>query len=264
MLFSETMASIRPSAGGWAVDIGNDWGQGRATFGGMVSALGNETMRRVVPAGLPLRGLNTTFVGPLVAGPVSMDVKILRVGKSVTIAQATLISEDAVAATVTGIYGLPRESSIHIPPPTVEAAPAVETLEDSSLSTGMGGPAFLQYFGMRWAEGTRPYTGTPLKRSKAYIRHRDTAVLSESHMVALMDVIPSPVLQMMTQPAPASSLIWTLRFLSHDTHFSMDEWWRIDTDVSSTADGYANQSSLISNPAGVPAALSEQLVAVFG
>jgi acyl-CoA thioesterase len=263
MLFSETMASIRQSGAGWAADVGEDWSQGRATFGGMVTALGNETMRRVVPASLPLRGLNTTFVGPLLAGPILVDVKILRVGKSVTIAQATLISADAVAATVTGIYGLPRESSMRIPLAAVEKARAVDELPDSTLPPGTG-PVFLQYFGMRWAEGTRPYAGSPLKRSKAYIRHRDTAALSESHAVALMDVIPSPVLQMMTKPAPASSLIWTLRFLSHDFQFGTDEWWRIDTDVSSTADGYANQSSIITNPAGVPAALSEQLVAVFG
>jgi acyl-CoA thioesterase len=267
MLFSATLGSLRQSDSGWKADIGEDWSQGRATFGGLVAALGNEAMRRHVSADRPLRGLNIAFAGPVVPGNVDIDVQVLRVGKAVTIAHANLISSDAVAATMTGIYGLSRATAVVIP--HAAAAPA-RSVEESSESTPLpaspapGGPAFLQHFGLRWAEGTRPYTATPLARSKAYIRHRETATLSESHVVALIDCIPSPVLQMMSKPAPASSLIWTLEFLCHDYKFATDAWWRIDTEVPSSVDGYASQTSLITNPAGVPAALSRQLVAVFG
>ena len=80
MLFSETLASIQPRDGGWRAVIGEDWSQGRATFGGMVAALGNEAMRRLVPMDRALRGLDTTFVGPALAGEVNMDAEILRVG----------------------------------------------------------------------------------------------------------------------------------------------------------------------------------------
>lgn len=263
MLFSETMASLRPVDSGWTADVGADWSQGRATFGGLVAALGNEAMRRQVPLERPLRALNVTFAGPVVAGPVHIRVHIVRVGKAVTIARADLMSSDALAATMIGIYGLARSTSVRIAPAAAESARGVDELDDS-LPPPVGAPAFLQHFALRWAEGTRPYTATPLNRSKAYIRHRDTAALSESHVVALIDCIPSPVLQMMSQPAPASSLIWTLEFLRHDHQFAADAWWRIDTEVPSSLDGYASQSSLITNPAGLPAAFSRQLVAVFG
>ena len=83
-------------------------------------------------------------------------------------------------------------------------------------------------------------------------------------MVALIDVIPSPVLQMMSKPAPASSLVWTVEFLRHDYRFDAGAWWRIDTDVPSCKGGYASQGSVLLNPDGVPTALSQQLVAVFG
>lgn len=264
MLFSETLESLRASDSGLTADIGEDWSQGRATFGGLVAALGNQAMRRKVPVERALRGLNVTFAGPLIPGAVDIDVQILRVGKAVTIAQANLRNADAVAATITGIYGAPRASSIVIPhAPAAPVRPAAE-LKESVPSPESGGPIFLQHFNLRWAEGARPYTSTPLSRSKGYIRHRDTAALSESHVVALIDIIPSPVLQMLSKPAPASSLIWTLEFLNNDYGFATDQWWRIDTEVSSALDGYASQSSLITNPAGSPAALSRQLVAVFG
>jgi acyl-CoA thioesterase len=263
MLFSETLRSLRPSDSGWSADIGEDWSQGRATFGGLVAALGNEAMRRQVAADRPLRGLTITFAAPVVAGVVNIAVHVLRVGKSVTIAQANLMSADGMAATMTGIYGLARSTAIFIAP-TSDSARSVAELQESPTLSPLSNPAFLQHFALRWAEGTRPYTATPLNRSKAYIRHRENAPLSESHVVALIDCIPSPVLQMMSTPAPASSLIWTLEFLRHDYQFGTDEWWRIDTKVPASADGYASQSSLIMNPAGLPAAFSQQLVAVFG
>jgi hypothetical protein len=68
MLFAQTLASIQPHDKGFCAIIGEDWSQGRATFGGMVAALGNEAMRRLVPADRKLRGLETVFVGPTLAG----------------------------------------------------------------------------------------------------------------------------------------------------------------------------------------------------
>jgi len=264
MLFSETLATLRSSDSGFTADVGEDWSQGRATFGGMVAALGNEAMRRMVPTDRPLRGLNVTFVAPVGPGLVQINTRVLRAGKVVTIAQAELISADAVAAIMTGIYGSARAASIVVEPAQAGAAPKVEHLPDSTYPPSLGGPAFLQHFALRWAEGTRPFTATPLTRSKAYIRHRETATVGESHVVALIDVIPSPVLQMMSKPAPASSLVWTLEFLRHDYQFDAGAWWRIDTEVPSSKDGYASQGSVLLNPDGVPMALSQQLVAVFG
>ena len=264
MLFSKTLESVRSSGSGLIADVGEDWSQGRATFGGMVAALGNEAMRRQVPLDRPLRGLNVTFVAPVTPGLVHINARVLRVGKVVTIAQAELISADTVGATMTGIYGSARTTAIMIEPARGDAADGAEDLPEAAYPPALGGPAFLQHFALRWAEGTRPFTATPLKRSKAYIRHREAGTIGESQVVALVDVIPTPVLQMMSKPAPASSLVWTLEMLRHDYQFDADAWWRIDTDVPSSKDGYASQNSVLLNPAGVPMALSQQLVAVFG
>jgi acyl-CoA thioesterase len=263
MLLSETLASMQPEGSGWTAVIGEDWSQGRATFGGLVTALGNEAMRRLIPMDRKLRALQTTFVGPALAGNVRLEAQILRTGKVVTIAESRLWSADQIAATFTGIYGAVRVSSISLAPSPQPQAASVVDLPNSDRPLGLA-PSFLQHFDIRWAEGSRPFTGTRLNRSKAYIRHRDPAALTESHVVALIDCIPSVILQMMTTVAPSSSMDWTLQFLRHDYTHSPDAWWRIDSEVNAAADGYSSESGIIYDPSGAPAAFTRQLVAVFG
>jgi acyl-CoA thioesterase len=262
MLFSQTLASMRPNGKGWSAVIGEDWSQGRATFGGMVAALGNEAMRNLVPAERQLRELETVFLGPALAGEVRIEAEVLRVGKAVTIAGARLWSADKIAATLTGIYGAARSASISIPPTAATSVPRVQDLPQ--MPPPVGAPAFLQHFDFRWAEGTRPFSGSALRRSKTYVRHKDRSTLTESHVVALVDAIPSVILQVMSAAAPSSSLTWTTQFLKHDYSFAPDAWWRLDAEVNAAADGYSCESCILLDPNGATAAFSRQLVAVFG
>jgi acyl-CoA thioesterase len=264
MLFSETLETIEPSGEGWTAQVGADWSQGRATFGGMVAALGNEAMRFLVPSDRRLRGLDVTFVGPVRSGSVRMDAQILRVGKAVTIAQARLTSDGETAATLTGIYGDARAVSLNLAPLPPAGARPVEELADATATPGFRPPSFMQHFGMRWAEGAPPFSGSTSRSSKIYIRHRDPSALTESHIVALIDCIPPPILQLMRTPAANSSMTWTLEFLRHDYDFSPQAWWRIDTEVRASAQGYCQEASVVLDPNGAPMAFSRQLVAVFG
>ena len=263
MRFSETLASLQPLNGGWRAHIGEDWSQGRATFGGLVSALGNEAMRRLVPADRELRGLETTFVGPALAGEVRIDAEVLRIGKAVTIASARMWSDGKIAATLTGVYGSTRATALSITPAVAAGVrPALGLPERSPAE--MGGPSFARHFDYRWAEGSLPYTGSSLRTSKTYVRHKEPAPLTESHVVALIDGIPSVVLQLMTTPAPSSSLTWTLQFLRHDYSFSPEAWWRLDAEINSAGSGYSCESCVLLDPSGAPAAVARQMVAVFG
>jgi acyl-CoA thioesterase len=264
MLFSEILMSMQPHDAGWTAVISGDWSQGRATFGGLVAALGNEAMRRLVPADRELRELETVFAGPTMAGPVRIEANILRVGKAVTIANARLFSAEKISASLTGIYGAARPAAISIAPSSPTDVSRAEDLPEPMVPSHLSGRSFLQHFDFRWAEGSRPFSGSSSSRTKVYIRHKDRAALTESHFVALVDCIPSVVLQRMSTVAASSSLTWSLQLLRHDFSFAPAAWWRIDADVDCAADGYSCESSMILDPAGVPAAVSRQLVAVFG
>jgi acyl-CoA thioesterase len=262
MQFSKTLASLQPQGRDWSALISEDWSQGRATFGGVVAALGNEAMRKLVPGDRPLRGLEIVFVGPTLAGAVRIEVEVLRVGRAVTIAAARLWSADKIAATLTGTYGAARSTAISIAP---QAASEVPRAEDVSAATSADfGPSFLRHFDFKWVEGALPFSGSALNKLKTYVRHTDPAKLTESHVIALTDCIPSVILQRMSTVVPSSSLTWTLQFLKHDYSFASDAWWRIDAEIDAAADGYSCESVIVLDPNGTPAVFSRQMVAVFG
>lgn len=263
MLLSEILAGLRPAAGGFEVTVSEDWGQGRATYGGLVAAVGNEAMRKLVPAERPLRSLQTTFVGPAPAGTWSLKTRVLRVGKAVTLTSCDIVHAEQIVATQVGVYGLARTSAVNLRPTVATPARPVEVLRDVGYKSGLA-PEFLQHFAIRWSEGKLPYTGSPRTPSKAFIHHRDAAPLSESGVVALIDCIPTPAMSMMTSMAPASSLVWTLEFFEHQFDFPPHAWWRIDTDLDAATEGYVNQTGVLLDPNGRPVALSRQLFAIFG
>jgi acyl-CoA thioesterase len=262
MQFSEILKSMSGVGDECHVTVSEDWLQGRATFGGLVAAVGNEAIRRLVPRERPLRSLQTTFVGPASAGTWKIHARVLRVGRAVTLAQCEVIDGDQVAAVQVGVYGMARESAVVVKPASIDPPRKVEDINEMRFSPERA-PAFVQHFALRWAEGAKPFTSTR-SPSKAFIRHRDPAALTESHLVALVDCIPTPALSMYKAPAPGSSLVWMLEFFEHDLDFSPAAWWRIDSDVDAASGGYVNQSSLLHDPNGRPVALSRQLVAVFG
>lgn len=262
MQFSEILDSISATGEAYQVTVSDDWMQGRATFGGLVAAVGNEAMRRLVPRDRPLRSLQTTFVGPATAGTWRMKARVLRVGRAVTLAQCEVIDADQVVAVQVGVYGMDRESAVLVKPTAVDPPRKIEDITEVRYSPDRF-PAFVQHFAMRWALGAKPFTGTR-SPSKVFIRHRDPAPLTESHIVGLVDCIPTPALSMYKAPAPGSSLVWTLEFFEHDLEFSPAAWWRIDSDIDAATGGYVNQTGLLHDPNGRPVALSRQLFAVFG
>ncbi len=262
MQFSEILASIRGSDAELLVTVSEDWLQGRATFGGLVAAVGNEAMRKLVPVDRPLRSLQTTFVGPAAAGTWKLRARVLRAGKAVTLARCEVMEDDQVVAVQTGVYGSDRESAVLVKPAAVDSPRKVEDINELRY-TPEHLPAFVQHFAMRFAVGAKPFTGTR-SPSKVYIRHRDPSPPSESHIVALVDCIPTPALSMFKAPAPSSSVVWTLDFFEHDLAFSPEAWWRIDTDIDAGTGGYVNQTGMLHDPNGRPVALSRQLFVVFG
>lgn len=262
MQFSEILASMRGPDDELLVTVSDDWLQGRATFGGLVAAVGSEAMRRLVPRERPLRSLQTTFAGPASAGTWKLRARVLRAGKAVTLAQCEIVTGDQVVAVQTGVYGSDRESAVLVKPAPVDPPRGVDEINEVRHIPEHA-PAFVQHFALRFAVGAKPFTSTR-SPTKVYIRHRDPSPLTESHIVALVDCIPTPALSMFKAPAPGSSLVWTLDFFEHDLQFAPEAWWRIDTDIDAATGGYVNQTGVLHDPNGRPVALSRQLFVVFG
>jgi acyl-CoA thioesterase len=261
MLFSEILDSMTLRDGAWSAIIPDEWRQGRTVFGGLQAALMLRALRTLVPADIPLRVLQTTFVAPTASEAVRVEARVLRSGKSAVHAKARLVDSDQTLSLVTAVFGSKRPSRVEVVPqqqPVHSESPA-----EFQFVTGRA-PNFTKHFGMRWLLGGLPFSGNPLPRAVIEVSMNDTAKTSEEHVVAIADAIPPVALSMLDTYAPGSSLTWTLEIFRERLDELSLKAWRLDADLTAGRDGYTSQSVMVWGPGGEAVALSRQCMVVFG
>lgn len=261
--FQQTLATLQPSADGrWTGATSEDWLQGRSLFGGLQVAFALRAMRALVPAELPLRTLQVSFLAPVPSGPIVVAPRLLRAGKNVCQAEAQLLEGTQVLAVVIGIFGASRASEIARCPE--RPAVAVPTHPPEARYIPGVTPAFLQHFKMRWLRGGLPFSGTPEPQAVIEVDLLDEGTASELHLPALADSIPPVALSLLSRPVPGSSMTWMFELLQ-DSYAGLSlEGWRLDVEMVAAGQGYTSQSALLWAPDGRPAALSRQSMVVFG
>lgn len=249
-----------------SVHVEEGWGQGRATYGGLVAGLMLSALRSRLPeeAGLPLRSTTISFVAPVAPGPAEAEATILRSGSSVTQGQVLLHQEGQVVAAMLASFGAPRESSIAVAPtaqmPTVAGPDEAMALPYIPGKT----PDFFAHLDMRLAEGGLPYSGSETSHMRGWMRFRQAPPrFGEDHFVSLVDAWPPATIQLLDRPRPGSSLTWTLELLG-DVTAEPDAFWGYEVRTDHAADGYGHTHAHVWRPDGTLVAISRQTVAVFG
>lgn len=247
--------------------IPESWSQGRAAFGGLVTALALRSIdeRSTLPevGNRPLRTVHTFFTAPVGTGPLQLDTRLIRQGKSITSVETSLIQEDQERAMVRAIYAARRPSSVHVQGPPVPSIPPPDKLVEIAFVEGVL-PSFVQYFDLRWAYGGLPFTGSTEKELGGWCRLRDGDVCGTEAIAALMDAWPSPVVPMLAEPAPASSVTWCLDLLDAKQETRATDWHQYGSVVEFASEGYAFMTSYLWSSEGTLLARATQTVAVFG
>lgn len=263
MRFTDAIAALRERDGHWEAPLPEAWGQGRTVFGGLQAALAVAAIRGVIGHDIPLRSLQTVFVGPVPPGLARIRVDVLRQGKSTIHAQAWLDGDEGMGCQVLAVFGHRRESSVRIelPWPSVDRPP-----EDSPLQPFVEGrsPNFLRFVQQRWARGAMPFRGGSEARTQIYVHYPEEAAMNESLVIAYADTIPSPVVSMLDRFAPASSMCWTLEFLRDDLASLPLGHWLMDAHATAAGDGYAFQTAHLFSADRKAVALSRQSAVIFG
>lgn len=246
------------------------WGQGRATFGGVIGGvLLSHALAHVDLPEHAVRAMTVTFVGPVEAGAARLSTEVLRQGKSATQLETRIVQQDAsgdesVRAAALITIGMPRPSAVEVCAPSAKGArPDIEDLAPIPYVEGVS-PEFIQHLDMRLARGTGPFTGGADGDMRGSMRFsQPTNDFGLAHLVALIDCWPPAPGQMLTEPAPMSTMTWTLDFLAPVTGSGHDAWWyEVTTDAAH--EGYGHTQARIFTGAGEPVALSRQTVALFG
>lgn len=260
---SEFRSALESVAAGHAV-VPEGWGQGRATFGGMVAAMMYHAVACRAEPQRPLRSMMLSFIGPVAPGPLALEVTLLRAGKSTSQWQCTARQEGQVLAVMLVAQGAGRESAI-----VVEAAPAAPAKgpdEGFRLPQIPGlTPDFARHFEFSWTEGDLPFSGSAAADIGGWMRFRDEPVPATiPHLLALVDAWPPAVLPMMRAPAPSSSLTWSLEMVCEDLGEQLaDQWWHYRAHTDAARDGYVQTGAHVHDGRGKLVAVTRQTVTVF-
>jgi hypothetical protein len=262
VLLSEVLDSLVPNDGRCTVSVPDDWMQGRSIFGGLQAALGLRAMRTVVPSELPLRVLHTTFVAP-VTGSVEIEARVLRIGKGTTHAEARLAFDRQTTTIVIGVFGRGRPSKVELLP-QLPGAPVEQKPVEFPFVRGIS-VAFAEHYRMRLLSGPLPFSGaTRPPEWVVEVSSDDRGPANECQVVGIADAIPPLAFAMLTEPAPGSSVTWTLEMLTDRFDALPLAGWKVQAAVRAGHNGYTSQSVALFGPGGEAVALSHQSMVVFG
>ncbi len=251
---------MRAEGGESALEVPEDWLQGRTLFGGLQAALAFSAMRSLAPQA-PLRALQATFLAPVPGGPVRARARVLRSGKSTTHVEARIVDGENTLALFVGVFGLARPSAVKLRPqqPAVTPDNPIEMRYVAGVT-----PGFTQHFKARWIVGGPPWSASTRADNVIELGMRDRGFATESHVLAMADFIPPIALSFLTTPVAAASLTWMVEILADDVSTMPLDGWRVDAQMMAAGSGYTNQSLLLWGPGGVPVALGRQSMVLFG
>lgn len=262
MLFDQLLSDWKSDRG--AQEVPEGWSQGRATFGGLAAAMLYERMAAQVEPEASLRSLTISFVGPMASGFVDTTAAILRAGRSVTQVEGRIRQGDSVVLAGLASFGRGRPSKVRV---DTDTAPRFKAPEDSEALPYIPGvvPEFTQHFDYRIARGEQPFSGSKDNQLGGWVRFKEAEEkpVGVSHLLALIDAWPPAILPMLTQPAPASSLSWTVEFIEPLPNFSGTHWWQYLAEVQQAADGYGIVQARLWDAGEQLVAFTRQTVTVF-
>lgn len=260
LAITPTLQGLRAEGGLYHGFVAPNWAQGRAGYGGVVTALAFEAMRRELGTGSPLRSLTVAFIGPAV-GDLTIGVERLRVGRTAAFLQATVRAGEDVVATVGACFGPDRDSVVSLP-----AAPGPEVPPPDAcipLPDGPPVPTFLKNLDVRIARGV-PFMGRQDPEILWWARHRDEAAWgTESGFVALLDTLPPAAATQLKGASPLSSLTWMVDFPSTGVD-TTDGWYLLRSVSDYAGGGFSGQAMQAWNRDGKLVALHRQSIAIFG
>jgi acyl-CoA thioesterase len=246
------------------VQIPPNWGQGRATFGGLLAACLFEKIRPRVTAERPVRSLMLSFIAPVAPGAMDVQVRVLREGKAATQVQATAYQDDQPCVVMLASFGGNRDSTVGV---AAMPAPTIKSPEAATQFPFIAGltPDFTQHFDYRYAVGKMPFMGGQETRMGGWIKLRApvSPAVGVAELLCLLDAWPPAVFSLLKKPAAGSSLTWSIGFVDLPADCSGNDWWQYQAEIRQAAHGYGHIDASLWDKHGRTALISRQTVSVF-
>lgn len=246
------------------LSVSSDWEQGRTLYGGISASLVYQAMRESVNSQKVIRSLSTSFIGPIEADKeFSISIEVLREGKNVVQVIGRLVQNNQVALISQASFGMARQSKIHVSSP-LQHAMAYPQKPKGMPNIPKVTPKFIRHFDLAQTKGGWPFTGKKESDLHGWMRFKEQpSDFSDAHLIALIDIWPPTVLQLLRWPTAASTMSWSLEFIHPNQKPTANDWLAYQAKTNQAADGYAHTEANIWNKHGSLIAISRQVVTVF-
>lgn len=244
-----------------SITMPEGWMQGRSTFGGLTAAAMAALARNAEPeSDRALRSASMQLLAPVRPGATRGETTVLRRGRNITFVEVRLLQADALVARSTMVFAKPLASTVEVAPPPKPEVGDPDTFSPIPYIEGVT-PEFTKKVDMRWAQGRPPFMGGTEAAFTGLFRYREPLGDVEG-VLALLDTFPSPVLSLLKQPCPASTVTWTAHPMAIPSSF--DDWFTLRYEAVAGSHGLHTVTGRLYDSSGVMLGWTEQLVAVFG
>ncbi len=250
--------------------IPNDWAQGRTVYGGLTAALVYHLMSQMVVENKPdeqrpIRYFNISYIGPLLVNQtLSIDVELLRAGRSATQLIAYVKQNEKTCVVAQACFGINRASKINV------SDRLTYDMEKPKKATFIPQipkvvPKFLRHFDINLQAGRLPFMRSKKDHLYGWMRYKKAPEkIKEAHLIAMIDAWPCTVLQQLKLPAAASTMNWNIEFPQTALKPKPNQWVAYQATTQHASNGYVYGDAHVWNEAGELLALSRQTVGVFG
>lgn len=166
--------------------IDRGWWIVRGPNGGYVAAIALKALAAAVAPDRAPRSLTLHYTAPPVEGPVRIETRVERVGRSLTTVSGRMLQGDRVVALALGAFSAPRDARgfdharmPEAPPP--ETCPAL---------VNEGAIPLRDRYESRWAIGEPPLSGSERALAGGWIRTAEPRVADAALVAAFTDAWP--------------------------------------------------------------------------
>lgn len=249
--------------GRYTWDVPDGWQQGRGAFGGLVLAALIRAFETECDTGeQPLRSIDATLCGPVLAEEAQIAVETLREGSNTTSLAAKLTQADSVRAHATTLFGRRRVDDgdwNDLDAPELGDWRGAQVAE---LAAPLA-PAFTPHLEFRPRSGF-PFSGEPERTVSGWVRPNDPGPARDAAYLAVcMDAHWPAAFATVTRPRPMATVSFSMQFVADFDGLDPDAplFYRSRCPVS--RDGYMVEFRELWGEDGRPMALNQQTICII-
>lgn len=258
MRLDEAVRCEKINDGTFTYDVPSGFGQGKATFGGLVLGVLVSALEQSLDVARPLRSLQAELLGAPQPGPATLTVRRLRKSSTMETLAAELHQGGDLMTHAVGIFGDARPVSDTITPritlpPWQDVTPMPQRAPFA--------PEFTQHLEYR-STGPYPFTGAGGNVVHGWVRPREATTRDAALLMMLVDAWWLAAFTTMKAPRPAVTLGFALDVHAGFDGLPDDAPYYHRGEVVALADGYATETRELWGSDGRLLALNRQTVVI--